>query len=76
MSKFEYPFKFYEKKFKKGSPDSKFENRIPTAVSGTEPVHTNIDDELQLLPKDNKLTPGQVIYKEKNRTTNTGQKIQ
>ena len=33
--------------------------------SDRKPVHTNIDDELQLLLKDNKLTPGQVIYKEK-----------
>ena len=33
------------------------------------PVHTNIDGELQLLPKDNKLTPGQGIYKGKNKTT-------
>ena len=31
--------------------------------SDGKPVHTNIDDELQLLPKDNKLTPGQGIYK-------------
>ena len=31
------------------------------------PVQTNIDDELQLLPKNNKLTPGQGIYKGKNK---------
>ena len=30
--------------------------------SDGKPVHTNINDELQLLPKDNKLTPGQGIY--------------
>ena len=29
------------------------------------PVQTNIDDELLLLPKDHKLTPGQGIYKAK-----------
>ena len=29
------------------------------------PVHTKIDDELQLLPKGTKLTPGQVIYEDK-----------
>ena len=33
------------------------------------PVHTNIDGELQILPKDNKLTPGQSIYKEKDKLT-------
>ena len=33
--------------------------------SDGKPVHANIEDELQLLPKDNKLTPGQGIYKEK-----------
>ena len=32
-------------------------------------VQTNIDDELQLLPKDNKLTPGQGTYKGKNEIT-------
>ena len=37
--------------------------------SDGKPVHTNIDDELQLLPKDNKLTPGQGIYKEKKKIT-------
>ena len=30
------------------------------------PVHTNIDDELQLLPKENNLTPEQGRYKKKN----------
>ena len=33
------------------------------------PVQTNIDDELHLLPKDNKLTPGQGTYKGRNKTT-------
>ena len=33
------------------------------------PVQTNIDDELQRLPKDNKLTPGQGIYKGKIEIT-------
>ena len=33
------------------------------------PVQTNIDDELQLLPKDNKLTPGQGTNKGKNKIT-------
>ena len=36
MNKFEYPFKFYEKNYKKGSLESKFKNRTQTAVSGTE----------------------------------------
>ena len=36
MNKFEYPFKFYEKNYKKGSPESKFKNRTQTAISGTE----------------------------------------
>ena len=31
-------------------------------ISDGKPVHTTFDDELQLLPKDNKLTPGQGIY--------------
>ena len=30
--------------------------------SDGKPVHTNIDDELQLLPKENKLTPDQGIH--------------
>ena len=29
------------------------------------PIHTNVDDELQLLPKENNLTPEQGIYIEK-----------
>ena len=33
------------------------------------PVQTNINDELQLLPNDNKLTPGQGIYKGKSKVT-------
>ena len=33
------------------------------------PVQTNIDDELQLLPKDNKLTPGQGTYKGRSKIT-------
>ena len=37
--------------------------------SDGKPVHTNIDDELQLLPKDNKLTPGLGISKEKKIIT-------
>ena len=32
------------------------------------PIHTNIDDELQLLPKENNLTPEQSIYIEKPKT--------
>ena len=31
------------------------------------PVQTNIEDELQLLPKDNNLTPEQGRYKKKNK---------
>ena len=34
--------------------------------SNGKPVHTNIDDELQLLPKENKLTSDQGIQKAKN----------
>ena len=37
--------------------------------SDGKPVQTNIHDELQLLPKDNKLTPGQGIFKEKKEIT-------
>ena len=33
------------------------------------PVQTNIDDELHLLLKDNKLTPGQGTYEGRNKTT-------
>ena len=33
------------------------------------PVHRNIDDELQLLPKENSLTPEQGKYKGKNKIT-------
>ena len=33
--------------------------------SDGKPVQRVIDDDFQLLPKDNKLTPGQGIYKEK-----------
>ena len=36
MNKFKYPFKFYEKIYKQGSLDSKFKNKIQTAVSGTD----------------------------------------
>ena len=36
INKFEYPFKFYEKNYKKGSLESKFKNRTQTEVSGTE----------------------------------------
>ena len=34
MNKFEYPFKVYEKNYKKGSLESKLKNKIQTAVSG------------------------------------------
>ena len=36
--------------------------------SDGKPVQTNNDDELLLFPKDNKLTPGEGIYKEKKVT--------
>ena len=36
MNKFENPFKFDEKKYKKRSLGSKLENRTQTAISGTE----------------------------------------
>ena len=36
INKFEYLFKFYEKNHKKRSLDKKFENKIQTAVSGTD----------------------------------------
>ena len=41
------------------------------------PIQTNPDDELQLLPKENNLTPEQGRYKKKkpNKTERTGQKI-
>ena len=41
-NKFEYFFKFYEKKYKKGSMGSKFKNKMQTAVSGTK--HTVTTD--------------------------------
>ena len=39
---FEYPFKFHEQKHKKRSMESKFKNKIQTAVSGTK--HTVTKD--------------------------------
>ena len=39
-NKFQYPFKFYEKNYKKGSMKSNFENKIQTAVSGTKDTVT------------------------------------
>ena len=36
--------------------------------SDGKPIHTNIDDELQLIPKENNLTPEQGIYIEKPKT--------
>ena len=36
-------------------------------MSEGKPVQTNIEDELQLLPKDNNLTPEQGRYKQKNK---------
>ena len=47
VSKFEYPFKFYEKNYKKGSMESKFKNRIQTAVSGTR--HTVTTDKNKVI---------------------------
>ena len=44
--------------------------------SDGKPVQTNIDDELQLLPKDNKLTPGQGILKEKIKETNRKHRLE
>ena len=41
-NKFNYPFKFYEKNYKKNSLDSKFKNKIQTTVSATE--HTITTD--------------------------------
>ena len=40
------------------------------------PVHTNIDDELQLLTKENNLTPEQGNNIEKPKITTTDKKIQ
>ena len=37
--------------------------------SDGKPIQTNINDELQLLPKDNKLTPAKVSIKKKNKIT-------
>ena len=47
MNKFDNPFKFYEKNYKKGSLESKFKNKIQTAVSGTK--HTIITDKNKIL---------------------------
>ena len=47
VSKFEYPFKFYEKNYKKGSMESKFKNKIQIAVSGTR--HTVTTDKNKVI---------------------------
>ena len=36
MNKFKYLFKFYHKNYKKRSLDSKFKNKMQTAISGTD----------------------------------------
>ena len=46
-NKFQYPFKFYEKNYKKGSLESKFKKKIQTAVSGTK--HTVTTDKNKIL---------------------------
>ena len=40
MDKFKYPFKFNEMNYNKLSLDSKFKNKIQTAMSGTEDAVT------------------------------------
>ena len=42
MNNFEYPFNFYEKNYKNGSLESKFKNKIQSAVTGTK--HTITTD--------------------------------
>ena len=46
MNKFENPFKVYEKNYKKGSLESKFKNKIQTAVSETKPTITTNKNKL------------------------------
>ena len=46
-NKFKYPFKFYEKNYKKKSLYSKFKNKIQTAVSGTK--HTVTTDKNKII---------------------------
>ena len=46
LNKFEYPFKFYEKNYKKGSLDSKFKNKMQTAISGTDHTVTTNKNEI------------------------------
>ena len=46
-NKFNYPFKFYEKNYKKNSLDSKFKNKIQIAVSGTK--HTVTTDKNKII---------------------------
>ena len=46
MNKFEYPFKFYEKNYKKRSLDSKFKNKMQTAISGTDHTVTTNKNEV------------------------------
>ena len=46
-NKFNYPFKLYEKNYKKNSLDSKFKNKIQTAVSGTK--HTITTDKNKVM---------------------------
>ena len=46
-NKFNYLFKFYEKNYKKDSLDSKFKNKIQTAVSGTK--HTVTTDKNKMI---------------------------
>ena len=48
-NKIEYPFKFYEKNYKKGSMENKFKNKIQTAVSGTK--HTVTTDKNETILK-------------------------
>ena len=47
MNKVEYPFKFHEKNYNKGSLESKFKNKIQTAVSGTK--HTIATDKNKIV---------------------------
>ena len=59
-NKFNYPFKIYEKNYKKNSLDSKFKNIIQTPVSGTK--HTVTTDKKRVIHR--KLIPNPLPFQQ------------
>ena len=65
-NKFNYPFKFYEKNYKKNSLDSKFENKSQIAVSGTK--HTVTTDKNKIIHR--KLISNPLTFQQTTNGTN------